>query len=108
VTSTELWEILVPTVRPGGRPIRTRFHRVWDEKVRAIAGGLTICAPAKGTWTAPSGEIFRERMIPVRIACTETQARAIAIMTADYYEQQAVLVYRVSDRCFIIDRGEQA
>jgi len=46
---TELWEVLVPTVRRvGGRPYRTRFHRVWDAKVRALTGGLTILTPVKG------------------------------------------------------------
>ena len=69
-----LWEILVPTVRrKDGKPIRTRYHRVWDGKVRAIAGGLTILQPAKGQWVSPSGELFSERMIPVRVACSEEQ-----------------------------------
>ena len=72
--TSELWEILVPTQYPSGKPIRTRFHRVWDEKVRAITGGLTILAVAKGTWTSPDGEVFRERMIPVRIACQEDRS----------------------------------
>ena len=38
-----LWEILVPTIHSSnGKPIRTRFHKVWDKKVREISGGLTI------------------------------------------------------------------
>ena len=43
-----LWLILVPTIRNDGRPIRTRFHRVWDGKVRDISGGLTITPPVSG------------------------------------------------------------
>ena len=96
-----LWEILVPTVRNDGRPIRTRYHRVWDGKVRAITGGLTVLAPARGQWVSPAGELFVERMIPVRIACTESQIGAIADMTAGYYEQLAVMYYRVSDRVVV-------
>jgi hypothetical protein len=92
----ELYEILVPTVRPDGRPISTRFHRVWDAKVRAIAGGLTVLQPARGQWVAPCGTLFAERMIPVRIACTAEQMDAIADMTARYYEQLAVMFWRVS------------
>lgn len=94
-----LWEILVPTVRMD-RPDRyftTRYHRVWDGKVRAIAGGLTILKPVKGEWVAPDGKIFSERMIPVRIACTEKEIDRIADMTAAYYSQMAVMYYKISD-----------
>jgi len=101
-----LWEILVPTVRPNGAPIRLRFHRVWDQKVREISGGLTILQPARGQWVSPSGELHAERMIPVRIACTEQEMQAIAKMTLDYYEQQAVFYYKVSDEAYILHREE--
>ena len=93
----QLWEILVPTVRNDGRPIRTRFHRVWDAKVRAISGGMTILTPARGQWVSPSGELFAERMIPVRIMATTEEIEAIADETARYYEQLAVMFYKVSD-----------
>jgi len=93
----QLWEILVPCVRNNGRPIRTRCHRVWDAKVREITGGLTILPPAKGQWLAPDGELFAERMIPVRIVSTEEEIEQIADMTAAFYSQLAVMYYRVSD-----------
>lgn len=99
--ATFLWEILVPTQRNDGRPIRTRFHRVWDDKVRKITGGLTILAPARGQWVAPDGVLFKERMIPVRIACTRAQIEAIIDITLKYYEQLAVLAYRVSDEVIL-------
>lgn len=103
-----LWEILVPTVRNDGRPIRTRFHRVWDDKVRSIAGGLTILHPTKkGYWTAPGGLLFHERMIPVRIMCSESAMERIADMTAEYYDQYAVMYYRVSDYVVIKHRKEK-
>lgn len=82
-----LWEILVPTVRrQDGKPIRTRFHRVWDAKVRFIAGGLTILSPVKGQWISPDNELFSERMIPVRIACSREHIALIADFTASYYD----------------------
>lgn len=97
-----MWEILVPTERrKDGKPIRVRYHRVWDEKVRAIAGGLTILRPAKGQWKSPAGEIFVERMIPVRILCSQDDIEKIAKMTAVYYDQLAVLYYKVSDYAVI-------
>lgn len=101
-SNTSLWEILVPTVRNDGRPYRTRYHRIWDAKVREITGGLTILAPAKGQWVSPDGELFAERMIPVRIAATAEQMKAICDMTAKYYEQRAVMYYQVSGLVHII------
>ena len=95
--NTELWEILVPTVRNDGRPFRTRYHRVWDAKVRELSGGLTIMPVAKGQWVAPDGKLFLERMIPVRIIATREQIDAIVKMTIGYYDQLAVLAYRISE-----------
>lgn len=97
-----LWEILVPTVRNDGRPFRLRYHRVWDERVKAISGGITIVNPVKGTWISPEGEEFKERMIPVRIMCSREEILQIAEMTKEYYEQLAVMVVKVSDETFII------
>jgi len=96
-----IWEILVPTVTPGGRPIRTRQHREWDKRVRRIAGGLTVLSPAKGQWVSPDNELFEERMIPVRIACSAYQINVIAEVTASFYKQQAVMFYRISDEVHI-------
>lgn len=101
--STELWEILVPTVRrSNGRPYRVRYHRVWDSKVREITGGLTILTPTKGQWLGPSGDLFAERMIPVRVATTEDKMLEIAHMTKKYYDQLAVMFYRISNKVSII------
>ena len=96
-----LWEILVPTKMKSGdvvKPVRTRFHRVWDEKVRSISGGLTILKPAKGHWVSPADELFVERMIPVRIYCTEEEINAIADLTAKYYNQKAIMFYCISTK----------
>lgn len=95
----KLWEILVPTVmeRDGKTvSIRTRYHRVWDEKVREISKGLTILEPTKGQWISPDGSLFAERMIPVRISCSDSEISKIADMTASYYNQQAVMYYEIS------------
>jgi hypothetical protein len=104
---TSLWEILVPTVRRvDGRPYRTRYHRVWDAQVRAITGGLTIHSPVKGQWVAPDGELFLERMIPVRIVATREQIEQIVDMTISYYDQLAVLCCKVADEVILRHRAE--
>lgn len=100
-----LWEILVPTVRRvGGKPYTARYHRVWDARVRELAGGLTIMRPAKGVWTSSTGKVVAERMIPVRIACDEGTIRLVMDLTMEYYDQEAVMAYRVSDHCIIRSR----
>jgi hypothetical protein len=78
---------------------------VWDNKVRAISGGLTILHPTKGQWVSPDGKLFIERMIPVRIACTSEQMDMISDITASYYQQQAVMFYTVSDNVRIKHYG---
>lgn len=102
-SDTQLWEILVPTVRNSGKPFRLRYHRVWDNKVKAIAGGLTIVSPVTGVWVSRDSETFRERMIPVRIMCTRTEIMEIAVMTKIYYEQLAVMIALVATEVFIVE-----
>lgn len=92
---------MVPTVMPNGKPIKTRRHRVWDAKVRKITGGLTIMPPVRGQWVSPEDQLFQERMIPVRIACTREQIDTISDMTAKFYEQLAVMYYHVSSEVVI-------
>lgn len=96
-----VWEILVPTVTRHGKPIRTRQHREWDNRVRRIAGGLTIMQPVKGQWVSTDNELFTERVIPVRIACTREQISIIADITAAFYGQEAIMYYRISDEVHI-------
>lgn len=96
-----MWELLVPTTRrKDGKPYHTRYHRVWDAKVRVITGGLTIMPVAKGQWVHGDG-LFIERMIPVRISATRAEIDQIIDLTLKYYDQLAVLAYRISDEVII-------
>jgi uncharacterized sodium:solute symporter family permease YidK len=100
-----MFTILVPTERRrDGKPITTRFHRVWDAKVRAISGGLTIMSPVKGQWLH-GDELFSERMIPVMFIATEEQKDQIVSMTADYYDQLAILCWEVSNNVTLFTRN---
>ncbi len=99
-----MWEILVPTQRRlnSGRYYTTRYHRVWDAKVRAITSGLTIMAPARGQWINPiTGELFQERMIPVRIIASREEIEKVIDLTIKYYDQLAVLCYKISDEVIL-------
>jgi hypothetical protein len=105
-----LWEILVPTEKRnwngslGNKFYTTRYHRVWDEMVRAISGGLTVLPPARGQWMSPVGELYNERMIPVRIIATRSQIEAIIDLTMEYYDQLAILCYKLSDEVILRER----
>ena len=94
-----LWEILVPCYWNTGKPVRTRHHREWDKVVRKVAGGLTIYKPAKGQWIdSNTDNLYAERVIPVRIACTLPQISLIAKFTLQHYRQIQVMVYVVSEK----------
>jgi len=93
----QLWEVLVPTMFNDGRPVKVAYHREWDKKVMEISGGLTIMKPSYGKWASTKGIEYAERMIPVRIVCTEEQAEEIVQMTMDHYEQLAIMAFRVSN-----------
>ena len=106
--SIELWEILVPTVKDEANQkfYTLRYHKVWDEKIRAIAGGLSVMNPIRGQWVSPGGEVFKERMIPVRIAATREQIIEVIDITIEYYNQESVMAYRISDEVIVQIRKE--
>ncbi len=45
-------------------------------------------------------------MIPVRIACGEEEMHHIADMTLEYYDQEAVFYYLVSEKVFVKHKKE--
>ena len=96
----KIWEILVPAMMYG-RPIRTHYHRLWDEKIKQIAGGLTITPPTKGYWISNEGKTIKEQMIPIRIMCTSDEIETIADITARHYNQDAIMFYKISDGVYI-------
>ena len=73
--------------------------------VYGIAGGCTILTPSKGKWIAPEGKLFEEKMIPVRIACTKEEIDTIIDLTLEYYDQIAILAYKVSDEVILRHRS---
>jgi hypothetical protein len=91
-----LYEILVPTISNDGKPFRTRYHKVWDAKVKNITGGLSILKPLKGIWVN-EGMTYEERNIPVRVACTREDLDKILSFTREYYSQIKVMAYKISE-----------
>lgn len=97
----EMWEILVPCkFEDNQKPVRTKHHKQWDKFVRNISGGLTIFTPVKGQWV-DNGNLYLDKMIPVRIVCNEKQINKIIDFSLKHYRQLAILAYRISDRVIL-------
>lgn len=98
----KLYEILVPTIYGDTmKPIRTKHHKRWDERVKKLSGGLTILTPGRGSWVH-EGVDYTERVIPVRIMCEEKIMQKIVAITLQHYRQKAVMYYVLSSECFIV------
>jgi hypothetical protein len=100
------WEVLVPTADNQGQLFSVTHHQLWDEHVRGITGGLTIMRTARGQWVSDDGQLFSEKMIPVRVACDKPQVREIMGFTMTHYGQLAVKATLMSE-CAIIMYAEQ-
>jgi hypothetical protein len=64
-------------------------------------------APARGQWIHPTtGELFKERMIPVRVIATREEMEKVVDLTIKYYDQLAVLCYKISDEVILRFRDQ--
>jgi len=102
----QLWEILVPAESNEGIEYRIEHHHAWDDQVRAISGGLTILKTAKGQWLDETGRLYKDTVIPVRVACTEPQIDEIIGLTIAHYKQKAVMAYLISERVKIVSKED--
>ena len=94
----KLFEVLVPTKYGDTlKPISTKHHKNWDAVVRKISGGLTIFKPSKGQWVYDN-DLSEERIIPVRVMCSENQIKQIITFTIKHYRQKAVMYITLSLR----------
>lgn len=100
-----IYEILVPASNRKEK-FSYEHHKVWDSFVTSVAGGVTINKSAKGEWYSPEGELYRDRMIPCKIACTREQLDRIIDFTIKHYEQEAVMAYLISNEVIIKHKSE--
>lgn len=109
----KLYEILVPVTKTAwfGTPSKLvkyfgkNIHNDptgWDEFVSKIAGGLTIVKKTTGVWAPPATqEQIKEEMVIVRIAATHDQMIKIMDFTKEYYKQEQVIAWVVSEEVLI-------
>jgi len=106
MSSQSLYEVLVPASSPGKR-FSYEHHKKWDEFVREVSGGLTVLRGVKGEWVGPTGTLFVDRMIPVRVICTEEEIEEIINFTITHYDQEAVLAYKLSDTVLLRKKNKE-
>jgi hypothetical protein len=99
--SKELWEILVPASNNKEKEFTYEHHKAWDTFVKDLTGGVTIMKTAKGQWVSPTGELYIDRMIPCRIACTRHEIFQIIKFTMEHYSQEAIMAFKISDEVII-------
>jgi hypothetical protein len=71
---------------------------------KKISGGLTILKTGKGQWISPDGRTFHDKMIPVRVYCTEKEMNNLIQFTIQHYQQEAVMAYEISRNVKIVYR----
>lgn len=100
---SEMWEILVPASSKD-KEFTYDHHKLWDEYVIDISGGITVMRTVKGEWVSQNNVRFKDRMIPVRVKCNEKDMKKIIDFTIRHYDQEAVLAYRLSDAVILKER----
>jgi len=100
-----LYQIMVPTIYGDTmKPISTKHHKNWDAYVRNITGGLTITGVSKGQWVDPkTGALWVERIIPVQIACTQSEMENIVKFSLSHYRQKAIMYCLLSNEIKIVE-----
>ena len=91
----KLYEILIPQADNAKRAFSRSHHAKWEGIARDTAGGLSVCPIISGQWI-DKGKVYRERMRPVRIACSARSMRKLADLAKSHYRQISVMYYPVS------------
>lgn len=76
------------------------FHADFFYQVLSRTNGYSILPEVEGVWQPELGRICREKMIPVRIACTSEQIAEIAEFAKSHYDQEAIFVLELGEAKF--------
>lgn len=69
-----------------------KHHRIFYKFILNLSKGYSVLSELEGVWQNEKGTIYQEKMIPVRIACTDEQIKEIAEFAKTHYEQEAIFV----------------
>lgn len=90
---TELWEILIPSQK----------KEEWENFFNIInTSGITfVDLLFNGLWKNNKNEIISGKHVLIRIACSEEKIKEIMKIVSELYNQEEVLCYKISNKCFI-------
>lgn len=95
----DLWEILVPVASNEGAPFSEDHHEAFRRIVRGLPGnnGTTTRPAGDGDWQDnDTGKIYEEKVIPIRFRACRADAERIAEHACKFYEQIAVMAYKIA------------
>lgn len=96
-----IWEILVPASNDKNE-FTYEHHKQFDEYVKQKAGGITILRGGKGEWISPEGKLYKDRIIPCRICCSQCDIISIMKFALKHYNQKAIMAYKISDHVMMV------
>lgn len=96
-----MWEIFVPASY-GKNEYTYEHHKKFDEYVKQKAGGITVLRGAKGEWISPEGKLYKDKIIPCRICCSQCDIVNIMKFALKHYNQKAIMAYKISDQVLMI------
>jgi len=88
----EIWEFLAPTEYKG-KPIKTKYHKALDEKLKDIENDIVILVPTKMKWSTKNTDY-----IPIRIITNSKIDKLFEVITEHY--DTTVTIYKVSSKVF--------
>ncbi len=111
------FEILIPVAPNKGEPTTDEMyakldfnkdgtifnkahHGTFIRKVLTVAGGYSWLPEIDGAWVNSHCEVVKEKMIPIRVACTDENIKEIASFAKQHYEQEAIFVLEIGTARF--------
>ena len=98
------WQILIPVTSNSGNTFAEGRHALFYDYVTERCGGISIYPDIEGAWRTPSGRLQKEKMRPVQFAVSgDAMAHTIAEQARVFYQQDAVLLVKLSSHATLID-----
>ena len=102
-TETQLWCVYLPKVSNEGVVFGPHNYTEIMNSIQQLSGGYTIFPSANGVWRSTEGKMYSDEIIPVYFMATEEQAHDVASLAAKQLEQEAVMIFVVSNHVHFVE-----